>query len=354
MSPEQVTAQKDIDLRSDLWALGVVTFEALTGKKPYDGPSFGALAVKIATGEPPRPSEANPALPSSVDAWFAQACAREPGKRFASARELADRLRASFEGVVSLPPLPSGMTDSGPRDAQSGPRAKAAEATATPAPTATPPARTLPARSTPPMASVPPGPISVDDDAHERPSFVLASTAAPGTPSEPPGRASLARSEGGAAVAIVGADADKLREPGRRSRRFLGVTAAIVLVGTTLGFALGRNGKEPRLTASSANGGASAGVAESGSSAVTSASGSSAPLSPSASGSSAPLSPSASAVVSALAASPAVDAGARAPVASSSRVGPVAPARPPASASGAPVPSAVPSARPAPTGDPLY
>jgi len=73
MSPEQVTAQKTIDLRSDLWALGVVAFEALTGTRPYDGPSFGALAVKIATGQPPRPSESNQALPASVDAWFARA-----------------------------------------------------------------------------------------------------------------------------------------------------------------------------------------------------------------------------------------------------------------------------------------
>jgi serine/threonine-protein kinase len=330
MSPEQVTAQKDIDLRSDLWALGVVTFEALTGKKPYDGPSFGALAVKIATGEPPRPSEANPALPASVDAWFAQACAREPGRRFASARELAERLRASFDGVVSLPPLPSGMTDSGPRDAQSGPRAKAA------------------------------GPISVDDDAHERPSFVLASTAAPGTPSEPPERASLARSEGGAAVAIVGADADKLREQGRRSRRFIGVTAAVVLVGTTLGFALGRNGKDGRgatVSASGASGRSSAGFAEPWASAGTSASVSSVALTPSASGSSVALAPSVSLMPSAsgpvplLTASAVVDAGARAPAASSSRVGPV---RPSASVSGTPVPSAVPSARPVPTGDPLY
>src|SRR5204862_6210685 len=74
MSPEQVTAQKVIDLRSDLWALGVVAFEALTGQRPFDGPSFGALAVKIATGAPPRPSEVNPSLPASVDTWFAKAC----------------------------------------------------------------------------------------------------------------------------------------------------------------------------------------------------------------------------------------------------------------------------------------
>ena len=112
MSPEQVTAQKVIDARSDLWALGVVAFEALTGRRPFDGPSFGALAVKIATGTPPKPTEVSPSLPPSVDAWFAKACARDPAVRFKSAKELAEGLRAAFEGVVSLPPS---MSDSGSR-----------------------------------------------------------------------------------------------------------------------------------------------------------------------------------------------------------------------------------------------
>ena len=104
MSPEQVTAQKSIDARSDLWALGVVTFEALTGQRPFDGPSFGALAVKIATGSPTRPSSVNPSLPPSFDAWFAKACARDPADRFANAKLMAEALREAFNGVVSLPP----------------------------------------------------------------------------------------------------------------------------------------------------------------------------------------------------------------------------------------------------------
>ncbi len=144
MSPEQVTAQKVIDHRSDLWALGVVAFEALTGQRPFDGPSFGALAVKIATGAPPKPTEVNPSLPPSVDLWFAKACAREPAARFASAKEMTEAFRAAFDGVVSLPASAinsdSGQrsrlssssgsgSGSGPRDAKidtgsgSGPRA---------------------------------------------------------------------------------------------------------------------------------------------------------------------------------------------------------------------------------------
>jgi eukaryotic-like serine/threonine-protein kinase len=116
MSPEQVTAQKSIDARSDLWALGVVTFEALTGQRPFDGPSFGALAVKIATGMPPRPSSVNAALPVSFDAWFAKACAREPGDRFPTAKAMAEALREAFSGVVSLPPSGVMSDSSGERN----------------------------------------------------------------------------------------------------------------------------------------------------------------------------------------------------------------------------------------------
>ena len=119
MSPEQVTAQKVIDHRSDLWALGVVAYEALTGQRPYDGPSFGALAVKIATGAPPKPSEANPALPPAVDLWFAKACARSAADRFPNAREMAEAFRAAFEGVVSLPQQ-AVSSDSGQRGGLGG------------------------------------------------------------------------------------------------------------------------------------------------------------------------------------------------------------------------------------------
>jgi serine/threonine protein kinase len=226
MSPEQVTAQKVIDLRSDLWSLAVVAFEALTGKRPYDGPSFGALAVKIATTDAPKPSEANPALPASVDVWFAQACAREPSARFGSARELAERLRASFEGVVSLPPIASGaLSDSGPQTGATRVR----RVSSSRAPSITP------------MASVPPGPISVDDDANARPSFVLASTVQPDPTSAE--RAALARSEGGGAVAVKerADEAVPRRGPSPRMKVIVPVVALATILGAV---ALGRKSRD--------------------------------------------------------------------------------------------------------------
>ena len=103
MSPEQVVGAKDIDFRSDLWSLGVVAYEALTGQKPFQADTVGALALKIHRDPVPVPSSVNRALGPTVDAWFLKACAREPSGRFASAKELADALAMAVTGE-SVPP----------------------------------------------------------------------------------------------------------------------------------------------------------------------------------------------------------------------------------------------------------
>jgi serine/threonine-protein kinase len=98
MSPEQVVGAKTIDYRTDLWSLGVVAFEALTGEKPFYAETVGALALKIHRDPLPLPSKINPALPVAIDAWFARACAREASERFASAKEMAERLSIAVTG----------------------------------------------------------------------------------------------------------------------------------------------------------------------------------------------------------------------------------------------------------------
>ncbi len=107
MSPEQVVGSKSIDHRSDLWAVGVVAYEALTGVRPFEADTVGGLAVKIHSGPLPVPSSANGLLPKSVDAWFARACSREVEGRFQNAKELADALTAAIAGqapvAVSIP-----------------------------------------------------------------------------------------------------------------------------------------------------------------------------------------------------------------------------------------------------------
>jgi len=92
MSPEQAEGTKLVDHRTDLWALGVITFECLLGRRPFDSDALGSLLLAICTRPLPVPSTWGFVLPG-FDAWFARACARELGERFQSARELATELR---------------------------------------------------------------------------------------------------------------------------------------------------------------------------------------------------------------------------------------------------------------------
>lgn len=103
MSPEQAVGGV-VDHRSDLWSLGVLTFQALTGKLPFDGKSIPALLRAICFDPIVIPSRVA-RVPRGFDAWFARAVCREPDRRFQTAKEMVDGL----EGVLAaeLEPGPS-------------------------------------------------------------------------------------------------------------------------------------------------------------------------------------------------------------------------------------------------------
>lgn len=91
MSPEQVQGNKTVDHRADLWALGVVVFQCLTGRLPFESDGFGDLVLLIMASPPPVPSKIAD-VPPGFDAWWARAAAHDPAKRFQSAREMAESL----------------------------------------------------------------------------------------------------------------------------------------------------------------------------------------------------------------------------------------------------------------------
>jgi serine/threonine-protein kinase len=104
MSPEQFAETKSVDSRSDLWALGVVVFECLTGVRPFDSDTIGGLAIAVHSGPIPAPSQVRHALSPSIDAWFLKACARDPAARFQNAKALAE---AFVQATQALDPRPN-------------------------------------------------------------------------------------------------------------------------------------------------------------------------------------------------------------------------------------------------------
>lgn len=97
MSPEQISGSRDVDLRTDLWALGVIAHECLTGIRPFESETLGAIVLQICT-QPIPPASTRGAVPPGFDAWFQRAVARDPAQRFQSARDLVEALRAVCAG----------------------------------------------------------------------------------------------------------------------------------------------------------------------------------------------------------------------------------------------------------------
>ena len=102
MSPEQAKGDP-VGPQSDLYSLGVVLYEMLTGKLPYSAGDQVALAMKH-VNEPPRsPREENPGVPEALDALTMKLLAKDPEERHASAAELADDLERLRSGLPWLP-----------------------------------------------------------------------------------------------------------------------------------------------------------------------------------------------------------------------------------------------------------
>ncbi len=92
MSPEQVRGQ-ELDGRSDVWSLGCVLYEMLTGRAPFEEKNFGDLVVAILHGDPPSPTDLASEVPADAGVLIARALAKRREDRFASAKEFREELR---------------------------------------------------------------------------------------------------------------------------------------------------------------------------------------------------------------------------------------------------------------------
>src|SRR5690349_17840054 len=92
MSPEQATGDRAIDARADVYSLGAVTYEMLTGDPPHTGSSSQAVIARLLTEKPRAMRTTRPSVPAHVEAAVDRALEKLPADRFASAREFADAL----------------------------------------------------------------------------------------------------------------------------------------------------------------------------------------------------------------------------------------------------------------------
>ncbi len=99
MSPEQVCAEPDLDLRSDVYSMGAVLYEMVTGAKPFDGDSAFAIMSAHVGQDPPPPISVDPSLPLPLSEIILRALAKDAAERFQSAAEF----RLALETVRHAP-----------------------------------------------------------------------------------------------------------------------------------------------------------------------------------------------------------------------------------------------------------
>ncbi|HEX4474542.1 MAG TPA: serine/threonine-protein kinase [Polyangiaceae bacterium] len=115
MSPEQMRSSKNVDQRADIWALGVILYELLTGRVPFEAESVPELCLKVVQDEPTPPKGLRPEVPEGLSAVVLKCLEKNVTNRFSNVAELAASLepysaeiaRGSSERIASTLNLPS-------------------------------------------------------------------------------------------------------------------------------------------------------------------------------------------------------------------------------------------------------
>jgi serine/threonine-protein kinase len=107
MSPEQAQGLPDTDGRADLWSVGAILYECLTGRAPHTGGSYEQVIVNICAKDAADVRTHNPGVPEPLAKVIAKALARDRDERFSTAREFLEAVAAASGGTISIAPRSS-------------------------------------------------------------------------------------------------------------------------------------------------------------------------------------------------------------------------------------------------------